>query len=204
MAEHHALHGGQVQPEPVGVGEHAVRGDAGVEQQRRRGVAAPDGDQRAEAVLGEEADPRPAVLELRRRRHPHAERDPPGVLVARQEPVEDVVHQRGHSQLVDRLQRDGVDGRAGCRARHRHTRHPAGSVTHARMLSGRGFEHEVERRLRGPAEPQSNVMTRSTERWRPAVDRPAMQHQNTGTATSRPARTAPAVVSVDRLTRKCW
>ena len=44
VAEHHGVHAGQVQPEPVGVGDHRVWGQPGIEQDGRRGVATADGD----------------------------------------------------------------------------------------------------------------------------------------------------------------
>jgi hypothetical protein len=48
VAEHYCVHAVQVEAEPVGVGDHRIRGQAGVEQRGRRGVAAADGDQRGE------------------------------------------------------------------------------------------------------------------------------------------------------------
>jgi diguanylate cyclase (GGDEF)-like protein/PAS domain S-box-containing protein len=107
--------------------------DAGVEQQRRRRGAAADRDQRGEPVLGAQAGGRRPVLELRRLHATGGQRRAGDPGCAGQQTVVDVVDQRGHDDLVDRLEADRVDRRTGCRARRRRAGVPA--VAHARDAS---------------------------------------------------------------------
>jgi hypothetical protein len=113
VAEDHRLDGAEVDAETLAVHDHRVRGQPGVEEQRRRGRPAAHRDQRGEAMLGTQADGGGARLELRRGRLTGAEthpRDPP---IAGQQRVEDVVHQGRHHDLVDRLERDGINCQPG-------------------------------------------------------------------------------------------
>ena len=116
VAEHHDLDVARVEAEPVEVGRHAGRGHSGVEQHGVRGAAAARGDERGEAVLGDQPGMRLAVHELRgvHRGDRGVARAPGRADVAHQRVVA-VVHQRGDDDLVDRLQGYGIY----CRALHR-------------------------------------------------------------------------------------
>ncbi|OHV31472.1 hypothetical protein CC117_26085 [Parafrankia colletiae] len=113
VAENDTLDVAEVDTEPVGVAHHAVRRDAGVEQQRGDRVAAADADQRREPVLGPQPRRREPGLELRCLDQAHPTRRADHPFVAGQQPIVGVVHQRGDDDLVDRDQRDRVHGRAG-------------------------------------------------------------------------------------------
>jgi hypothetical protein len=119
VAEHHGVHSGQVEAEPAGVGDHRIRGQPGVEQHGRRGVAAADGDQRGKAVLGHQPDVGTSWLELGRLGGPGCERRSGDGVVAGEQGVVDVVDQRGDDDVVHRLQCDRVGRAARDRVRHR-------------------------------------------------------------------------------------
>jgi hypothetical protein len=119
VAEHYGVHAGQVEAEPVGVGDHRIRGQAGVEQHRRRGVAAADGDQRGEAVLGHQPDVGTPRFELGRLGGSGCERRPGDCVVAGEQGVVDVVDQRGDEDVVHWLECDRVGRAARDRVRHR-------------------------------------------------------------------------------------
>jgi hypothetical protein len=87
------VHAGQVEAEPVGVGDHRIRGQPGVEQHGRRGVAAADGDQRGEAVLGHQPDVGKPRLELGRLGSSGCQRRSGDGVVAGEQGVVDVVDQ---------------------------------------------------------------------------------------------------------------
>ena len=117
--------------EPVGVGDQRVRRQPGVEQHRGGAVAAADGDQRGESVLGDQPGQGRAADELRRRGRPDGERRPSDPLVADQQAVEGVVDQDGHRHLVDRGERDRIDRRARRRTRDCGDRRgPVATLTH--------------------------------------------------------------------------
>ena len=119
VAEHYGVHAGQVEAEPVGVGDHRIRGQPGVEQHGRRGVAAADGDQRGEAVLGHQPDVGKPRLELGRLGSSGCQRRSGDGVVAGEQGVVDVVDQRGDDDIVHRLQCDRVGRAAHDRVRHR-------------------------------------------------------------------------------------
>ena len=64
VAEDDRLYAGEVDAEPVGVGDHGVGRQARIEEQCRGGGAASHADQRGEPVLGHEPDGGGTGLEL--------------------------------------------------------------------------------------------------------------------------------------------
>jgi hypothetical protein len=95
VAEHDGVHAGQVEAKPAGVDDHRIWGQPGVEQHGCRGVAAADGDQRGEAVLGHRPDVGTPRLELGRLGGSGCQRRSGDGVVAGEQGVVDVVDQRG-------------------------------------------------------------------------------------------------------------
>jgi hypothetical protein len=87
----------------------AFRGQSGVEEQRRRGVASPHAHQRGEPVLGHQPNRRRSSFELRGDGHADAEGCSGCAFVAGQQRVVHIVDQSRDHDFIDRLQRYRVD-----------------------------------------------------------------------------------------------
>jgi hypothetical protein len=117
VAEHDDLHVARVQAQPAHVGHQRVRAQPGIEQDPVHRGAALDRDQHREAGLGDQPLIHPAALE--QRRGPAggiADERAPGRPRVHGQQVDDVVHQRGDGDGVDRFERDGQHWRDFFRA----------------------------------------------------------------------------------------